>query len=77
MFSHHPQNTGGGEGGLKSLSYSTYLNHISKNGSSAIYELAGLILAMINGEQLIPFPFPPLVKHLRQVRVSFCKGMAR
>lgn len=66
------------KGELKLLSYATYLNQISKkhHGASAIYELEGL-LAMINGEHLIPFPFLPPLKHLKQMRVSFCKGIAQ
>lgn len=70
IFCHHPQNIGGGErGGLKSLSCATYLNHTSRNGLSAVYELAGQLVT-INDEQLIPLPFEPLVKHVRQLGVA-------
>jgi len=64
-----------GGGGVKVLSLATYPKHITVNDLSAIYELAGLLLVMINGEQPIPFPFQSLIKQLRKMRVSFCKGV--
>lgn len=75
-YCHQPQNTGRDESRDEVPVPYYHPNHISKNGLPAIYELAGPLLAMINGKQLIPFPFQPLIKHLRQMRVSFCKDMA-
>lgn len=57
--------------GVKALSLATYPNHITVNDLYAIYELAGLLLAMINGEQPIPFPFQSLIKQLRKMREKF------